>query len=655
MKKIDGILGSSYELSRVIRKIYEEISKVMDTSNFYIAVYRQREEMVEFEIYTIGGKEVHEKPRKLGKGLTEYVITSKKPLRINSNVKKYCRKLGIKPHGRNSKSWLGVPMIYRGGVEGVMTIQDYRHEKAYDAEDELFLTSIAAKAAVVIANTRLVQEEMKHARELAMMNQVVHRLTRSLNVEEICASVTKSILENFKNFNVAIFLLEKDELVLKKLSRGFRDEVPRDMRIGLDRGIVGYAVRKGRTIVVPDVRRDPHYVAYGQTSTKSEVAILLKISKKLIGMLDIQCNEANGFDPNTVRILELIGDRLSVAFHNARLFEDATSHAKELSVSFAIAQSLISTLDLDDVLNRILEVIRITFGYENCAILLIDKKTNELYIKAAHGYPDYIVKNARLNVDKKEGITGHVAATGKPFYAADVSKVPFYVHGRSTVKSEAAVPLIIKNELIGVLDVESDRINAFREKDLRMFSIFASQAAIAIENARLYNETRTLSLTDSLTRVANRRHFDLMLENEIRRGRGYSRPVSLAMIDIDDFKGFNDRFGHPAGDKMLIAVARKLKDTVRDTDFVARYGGEEFTIIFPETNNVPALKVCERVRIAVEQNAIEVKGAKNAAITVSIGIATYPHAAKDSLELIQKSDKALYRAKKLGKNRVEMV
>lgn len=655
LKKIDGILGSSFNLSKVIRMIYKEISKVMDTSNFYIATYNQKDKTIKFEIYTIDGQEIKPLSRPLSKGLTEYVIRTKKTLLINKDLKKQCQRLGITPHGKDAYSWLGVPMIYKNNVEGVMTVQDYQKEDAYTWEDELFLENIAAKAAVVIANTRLVEDEMRRAKELAMLNKVVHRLTKSLNIQEICNSVASSILEYFKNFNIAIFLKEGDELVLKKLSKGFRDEVPRDLRMKFGQGIVGTSAQMGKTIVANDTTNDTHYIAFGQTSTRSEVAIPLKIKQKFVGVLDVQCNEMNAFDDSSVRILELIGDRLSVAFHNAMLYEDALAHSRELSVSFTIAQSLISTLDLDDVLNRILEVIRENFGYENCAILLVDKKTNELYIKASRGYPEYLSKKIHLDINKKQGVTSYVAATGKPYYAPDVRKVPFYVMGKRSIRSEAAVPMILRDEVIGVLDIESEKLNAFSERDMRMFSIFASQAAIAIENARLYNETKALSLTDSLTNIANRRHFDLILENELKRGRGYSRSVSLAMIDLDHFKQFNDRYGHPAGDRLLIAVAEKIRRTVRDTDLLARYGGEEFVIIFPETPGGSAYKVCERVRTAIENNQIVLKRYGKVGITISIGVATYPQSAQSAQELIQKADLALYRAKKLGRNRVEVI
>ncbi|OGC42360.1 hypothetical protein A2Y85_02680 [candidate division WOR-3 bacterium RBG_13_43_14] len=213
----------------------------------------------------------------------------------------------------------------------------------------------------------------------------------------------------------------------------------------------------------------------------------------------------------------------------------------------------------------------------------------------------------------------------------------------------------IRDEVIGVLDIESDKLNVFTDRDLRLFSIFASQAAIAIENARLYDETKSLSLTDALTQIANRRHFDLMIENEFRKARGYSRPLSLAILDIDNFKHFNDSYGHLNGDRILVHIAGALKDNLRDTDFIARYGGEEFVIIFPETSSTVALRVSERIREAIQNQRIMIKGAGKKACTVSIGVSTFPNNAEGIIELIQNADKALYRAKQLGKNRIETI
>jgi diguanylate cyclase (GGDEF)-like protein len=648
--RIDRILGSSYDLSKVIRKIYLEISKVLDCSNFYIAIYDQQNKMIHFKVYTMDGRERQARPRALGKGLTEHVMKTKKPILINNNLKQYCRDIGIKPVGRDAKSWLGVPLIYKGNIEGVMTVQDYTKTDVYTNDDVYLLNRIATRAAVVIANTRLIEDEMKRAKELEAMNKIAHRLTKSLDVSDICESVTRSILQYFKNFNVAVLLVENDKIVLRKLSKGFRDDVKKGLTIDMGKGIIGTVAKTGKKLVANDVKKERLYRALSHSLTQSEIALPLKIGKRTIGVLNIECSEKNVFTNNTVRILELIADRLSVALQNARLYEEATNSAKELAVSFTIAKSLISNLELDHVLSTILKVIRDTFGYAVIAILLKDH--DELYVKAAHGYAKNVIKKIRLKIGR-QGICGKVAQTGKLLYAPNVTEVPYYYEGKKTIRSEAAIPLEIKGNVIGVLNIESDKPDAFTAKDLHMFSVFATQAALAIENARLYNETKELSLTDALTKIANRRHFNLVLDSEIKKAKGYSRPLSLAMIDLDDFKVFNDNFGHVTGDRLLTLIADTLKNNLRDTDFVARYGGEEFVIIFPETSQPLALKVSERLRQAVAQRPLRIKKRGKKKMTISIGIATYPNHAENKIELVNTADRALYRAKKLGKNRVE--
>ena len=598
LQKIDRIFGSTYDLHKVIKKIFKEISKVLDTSNFYIAIYHHPENAISFEIYTIEGREIHPRSRTLSRGLTEYVIRAKKPVRINKNYRKFCKRLGIKPRGKDAKSWLGVPMICKNRVEGVINIQDYRREKVYTHEDESFLQSIANRAAVVVANTRLLEQEMRRSQELMLLNQIAQQLTTSLDVNKICDAVAQSIKRNFKQYNVAIFIVSNGEITLKKYSRGFRDNVSKKIRSKVAQDIADAFAREAKTIVTNDVSKGILYRGYKQTRVKSATAIPLTIAGETIGMLHTECNDMNAFSDNTIRILELIADRLSVALHNARLYENANNHAKELAVSSTIfAQSLIST-ELDDLLKEIVEVIGKTFGYTNCALFLVDKESNKLYIKAAHGYEEQLERKITLEIGK-EGMCGHVAATGKLHYAPDVSKDRYYLADKEEIQSAAAVPLKIRREVIGVLYIESEKINAFADRDLRMFTVFASQAAIVIENARLFDVTKTLSLTDALTKAANRRHFDLMLDRELKKAKGYSRPLSLAMIDLDDFKKFNDRHGHIAGDKVLVQVAKALRKNVRDTDFLARYGGEEFALILPETSNYFAIEVTDRMRSAV--------------------------------------------------------
>jgi diguanylate cyclase (GGDEF)-like protein len=176
-----------------------------------------------------------------------------------------------------------------------------------------------------------------------------------------------------------------------------------------------------------------------------------------------------------------------------------------------------------------------------------------------------------------------------------------------------------------------------------------------LEAKRLAREREyylNLSNIDELTELNNVRYFNYILDKEIERERRYKRPLSMMMIDIDDFKSYNDTYGHLVGDVLLKQIASLIKKMTRGCDYVARYGGEEFTVVLPETIRQEALVVAERIRSAIAGASFDISGGKSiTGITITIGLASFPDDGQDKLELIERADQALYRGKAQGKNR----
>ena len=210
------------------------------------------------------------------------------------------------------------------------------------------------------------------------------------------------------------------------------------------------------------------------------------------------------------------------------------------------------------------------------------------------------------------------------------------------------MPLIAKEKKLGVLNISKPAPYTLDEKDLEFFKALSNQAAIAIENARLYE----MAIKDELTKLYVRRYFDQRLKEEMRRAKRYRGSLTVMLLDIDHFKRFNDTYGHAAGDEVLQFLSKVMRDQVRGVDIVSRHGGEEFAILCPEQSLKDSLAPAERIRATVEATELTLAGHK-VRCTVSIGVASYPTDAQRPEALLEMADQALYHAKHTGRNRVQ--
>jgi len=222
------------------------------------------------------------------------------------------------------------------------------------------------------------------------------------------------------------------------------------------------------------------------------------------------------------------------------------------------------------------------------------------------------------------------------------------------VRSWLGVPIFMYGGCEGVLAIQSRTPNAFGSGHQRVLESIGLQVAAALQNAHLYE----MAMVDGLTGLFVRRYFDARIEEEIERSKRYGTPFSVVMMDVDDFKRLNDTHGHLAGDRVLRGVAQLVRSQMRGVDTAARYGGEEIAIILPRTEMVAALNQAERIRAAIADHRITIDGTGASpvlGVTASFGIAAYPESgASTAEELVKRADRALYRAKKTGKNRVEL-
>ena len=334
----------------------------------------------------------------------------------------------------------------------------------------------------------------------------------------------------------------------------------------------------------------------------------------------------------------------------ARSLTQARQAGRVMPAMADVAKRLLRPLDLSAVLDEILSQIQEVFAYSMCSILLLDEHTHELRIEAHRGYDPAPAEEATLLQTGARGIAGWVARHGRSYYAADVSRDPLYVPGGSEAASEVGHPLTGDGRVIGVLSVASPVIDAFPQDVREPLETFATLAALAILRAKRDDDLNRLALTDGLTGLANHRALWDTLERETAQAERHNHPMSAIMVEIDRFKLTNDHFGHLQGDAILRAVADVLKKHTRAGDLAARFGGDEFMLLLPTATKAAAVQIAERIRHHVQ----EIPGPNGVRLTVSIGLASMPEDGRTASALVEAADRAMYEAKYIGGNCVNI-
>ena len=328
---------------------------------------------------------------------------------------------------------------------------------------------------------------------------------------------------------------------------------------------------------------------------------------------------------------------------------------RDLRSILSVAQVVVSSLELDEVLENILGGAMAIMEMPAGSIALYDEERSELELHCHAGLSENFVAKVAWKV-KPGGLTHRILKEGELFIVEDTAEAEFFNNPLAVaegLRSLIAVPLKVQNKIVGVLYVDDFEPRSFSEKRLKSLSILASFASMCIDNARLHERTRQLACTDGLTGLYNHRQFKQVFREEMARTIRYEKPLALVMFDVDDFKKFNDTYGHPNGDKVLVDVAQILQGALREYDIVFRYGGEEFIAILPETGIVGALIAAERARRAIQDETPKSLGPISGhGVTVSAGVACYPRDGQDLDTLLKATDDLLYVAKKHGKNKV---
>ncbi|WP_282002622.1 diguanylate cyclase [Geotalea uraniireducens] len=376
---------------------------------------------------------------------------------------------------------------------------------------------------------------------------------------------------------------------------------------------------------------------------------------RLLGMLVLF---DSNLTPRDELLVQLVADRASAKLLQ---LQETERHARELAQATKLMTifSALSHTDGKEALNdRILAMAADLVEASSGSLMFIDDNGGTLKIQSALGMNLRLAQSMVVQVGA--GIAGKVAANGNPLLVNDIEKdkrVGIPNRPRFKTKSFVSIPLKLRDNIIGVLNL-SDKKNQgiFTEADLKLLITFTDHASIMIERALSIERAdllEQLSITDPLTGLYNRRFLKKRMEEELARSIRQNLSLTVILIDLDNFKIYNDLCGHLAGDRALKRLAKILSDSARQMDVVTRYGGEEFCIILPGTSKKESIFVAERIRREIEHEEFPYEeNLPQGRLTASVGVASYPDDGTSDTVLLKAADVALYRAKAEGRNRV---
>lgn len=324
------------------------------------------------------------------------------------------------------------------------------------------------------------------AEVLNTLVEIGEEINASLSLDDVLQK-TAALVKRLIDYEIfSVMLLEDDgKRLYHRFTVGYSEEVRQAWRIPVGQGITGTAAATGRAVRVSDVRSDPRYIN-AIPSVRSELAVPLVVAGQAIGVLDIQSPQLDYFTPDQQNILTLMASRLASAIENARLFERARSQADTLLVLNEISREAGSILDVEELLRRAAELVKRVIDYQILSIMLYDQATQTFRHRIDVKYGQSV--QGKLRVAAKEGIVGAAASGGFPVRVPDVNADPRYLKVNPETRSELAIPLIHKGQVIGVLDLESPQLNYFTEDHVQTLSILAANLAVSLENARLYEK-----------------------------------------------------------------------------------------------------------------------------------------------------------------------
>jgi GGDEF domain-containing protein len=600
-------------------------------------------------------------------------------------------------------SVLSVPLVFRDEVIGLLALIEKRAPRRFSSGDLRLLELMAAPAAVAVLNARMFRREAEQNRRLQALLTASRAMTATIDLDGLLAAIARAAGQALDTAECAINIYDPCDESMTIAAYHQRDE-RRNENAWLGRHYSLTDLPRERLALFSVETQEKHASDPGldevnrramlDNGEKTRFAVPMQYEGRPIGLLEfVELAHERRFTRDEKAVARALGEQAAAAIHHAQLLRQTENQKDQLDRLLESTRAISSSVELEDVLATVARTTAEALGAEQCQIQEYHADVNTVTPIAfwqrhsERPEPDSLHKVFSLDNEPRERAFLEAMAVVEQLRSdpelADATRLTMEKYGDLSYLN---IPLVFNEQSFGVMVlVETDFERRWTGEEVALAQALGEQAAVAIEHARLYRRVQDQAITDGLTGLFNHRHFYERVDQEIARARRYGTPVSLLMIDMDDFKAFNDRHGHLAGDAVLRQTAGVLRSELRhQLDVAARYGGEEFAIILPNTpmaareaqmemdlagkltnarlgdqppapgHRDGAQEVAERIRRRIAETTFTGHdGTQLTVLTVSIGVAVFPHGTASPEDLVANADAALYKAKRAGKDRVE--
>jgi diguanylate cyclase (GGDEF)-like protein len=548
-----------------------------------------------------------------------------------------------------------VPAVFRGKALALIVLY-HRDPHDWTADDVALARSFGDGIATAIGNARLVESVETMAARLRAIQDLSARLSSIQDIRGIGEVIVAEAHALITSDTLRVYRVDQDAgwcepIAFQGVFMGTLNPTPEQLRVRVGAGLTGWVAEHGEPILIRDSATDDRSVIVGSTNgPESMLVVPMTFEGRVRGLIVASRLGTNAFNDDDLLTLTIFAGAAGQALVNAERLEQLREQQAELEHQLisqrrlmAVNERLLSTLDPSGVLDLIADSLKTVVAYDSLTIYRVDYvRQVRRPVIARDRFADVILEfEAPLGL----GLTGWAVDHREAVLANDA-----HIDSRSVQipgtpfepESMVIVPLMADGEVLGTLNIGrmGGAEQHYSQNEFELTKLFAAQAAIALRNAETHDEVKVQAERDALTGLRNHGSFQRELQASLDAEPG--RAIAVLMMDLDRFKGFNDRNGHPTGDDLLAEVARAIESCIRHDDRAYRYGGDEFAVILPDCGRAAAEEVAGRIQTAVASIPDDTGGPH---VTISVGVGCHPDDAQTKDELVEIADQALFLAK----------